>query len=414
MSLLNIQGKDTGEKEKMFADDNTGEKMFADNNTSEKMFAEENNLELFLNDVFQKECVYIISQDEVEFIQKGIEYLVEQIVGFVLKDIHRDQTDKKFSPAVPLLDHARILKVGSFYEGTKNRFPDEFDFLFCFYMTRNCAAFHNFRPPIDSYVRRVCRKKGGALKYGNSLGQLYGPKIWLNEFKEEHGPASWLLFTYQDKLGQAHEINVDLVPACKLYLDPEINTKNVEDICEIKPFVQEIWSTMSILIVKNNFSFTETEVDFMTMTLSENHKKVYRIIKFLINGHGDEQYVPQFVTGYSSYKIKTKIVSHHYDCRNSDTSGLGNCLLDVLEDMSSHRDEFPTLVMPEKIEVFFPELDLQDDLKALISRLRAMQNETSDYEYNRDRIDKSVSKQYYDRNKKEEENDTIDFGCTCL
>lgn len=406
-----MQGKDTGEK--MFADDNTGEKMFADENTGEteeKMFTEENNLELFLNDVFQKECVYRISQEEVEFIQKGIEYLVEQIVRFVLEDIHRDQTDKKFSPPVPLLDHARILKVGSFYEGTKNRFPDEFDFLFCFYMTRKFAAFHNFRPPIESYVRGVCRKKGRGLKYS----KLDGRKIWLNEFKEEHGPASWLLFTYKDKLSQNHEINVDLVPASKLYLDPEINTKNVDDICEIKPFVQEIWSTLSILIVKNNFSFTETEVDFMNMTLSENHRKVYRIIKFLINGHGDEKYVPSFVTGYSSYKIKTKIVSHHYKCRNSHKSGLGNCVLDVLEDIARHRDEFPTLVMPEKIEVFFPELDLQDDLKALISRLRAMQNQTSGYDYSRDGIVKSVTKQYYDKNREETENDGIDSSCTCL
>lgn len=107
------------------------------NNTStlkeENTRTPENNLERFLNDVFQKECVFRISEDEVGFIQAGIECLVEQIVELVQEDLRRDMENKKLSPShVPLLDKAFILKAGSFYEGTKNRFPDEFDFLFVF------------------------------------------------------------------------------------------------------------------------------------------------------------------------------------------------------------------------------------------------------------------------------------------
>lgn len=121
----------------------------ADNSSmcaEENLRTPENNLERFLHDVFQNECLFGISEDEVGFIQAGIERLVEQIVEFVQEDLHRDMENKKLSPSyVPLLDQAFILKAGSFYEGTKNRFPDEFDFLFCFYRTQGCASFPFFQ-----------------------------------------------------------------------------------------------------------------------------------------------------------------------------------------------------------------------------------------------------------------------------
>lgn len=237
-------------------------------------------------------------------------------------------------------------------------------------------------------------------KYKNSF-MADRRQIWLNKFKEEHGPASWLVFTYKDQLGKNHEINVDLVPACKVYLDPDTNKKDVEDICELKPFLKEIWSTKSILVVKNNFSFTETEVSFMKMTLSENHRQVYRIIKFLINGHGDEKYISGFMNVYSSYKIKTIIISHHYKCRNTDTSGIGNCVLDVLADIAAHESGFPTLVTPEKLMDISPGQTFRVELKALASRLRSMQNQTG-YEYSRDRKEKSVTKQYCDEHRNED------------
>lgn len=354
---------------------------------------EGNNLELYLNDVFSKECLYSISQEEVDFIQTGTEFLVEEIVNYVQVVLQRYTENGKLHPAVQLLDHFPIVKVGSFFEGTKNDYPDEFDFIFCFYRQRSFILFPDFQPPIEQIVKSVCKKHKRRLKFKEShVGA--SRKIYFEKFKTTHGPASWLSFTYKDAVGNFHEIDVDLVPASRIYIDQETHAKNIEDICVVRPFVQEILSTESILIVRNNFSFTETEVQFMRNTLSRNHAKIYRILKFLINGHGDEKYTKMFCAGYSSFKIKTIIISHHYKCKNKDTSCLGGCILEVLEEMCQYDEDFPTLVLPEKLVDFLPTLYLRDNLKALTARLKAMQHVKGDYSYEKDRIQTSVSKQY--------------------
>lgn len=88
------------------------------------MAAGTDNLELYLNDVFERECFHYMEKE----LQTGIETMVQKITDCLRQDeflLNYIQTHLKGN-----LCPSGIIKVGSFYEGTKNNFPDEFDFIF--------------------------------------------------------------------------------------------------------------------------------------------------------------------------------------------------------------------------------------------------------------------------------------------
>jgi hypothetical protein len=120
-----------------------------------------NNLKLFLNDVFKNECVFTIDEEEVEFIQNGIEFCVQKIVNILheekfcldhgpqqdvksLKEVYfpikmdRD-VDKLLYEKIPFV-RSSIVKVGSFYEETKNKYPNEFDFIIYLYCLKTIPS----------------------------------------------------------------------------------------------------------------------------------------------------------------------------------------------------------------------------------------------------------------------------------
>ncbi|CAG2229525.1 unnamed protein product [Mytilus edulis] len=99
---------------------------------------EGNKVELYLKDVFERECAYKIEQEEVEFIQTGIETIVQRIADKILDNNILQESMKvkfeKYFTGIVKRSKKNVFGVGSFYEGTRNNFPDEFDFiltLFC-------------------------------------------------------------------------------------------------------------------------------------------------------------------------------------------------------------------------------------------------------------------------------------------
>jgi hypothetical protein len=90
---------------------------------------------------------------------------------------------------------------------------------------------------------------------------------------------------------------------------------------------------------------TETEKRFVKDILSKPHRKVYRILKYIINGpFGVDLFrylddVQDFRsslsvligTGFSisSYVIKNAVIHHHYACKK-DREGIGNCVCEIL------------------------------------------------------------------------------------
>jgi hypothetical protein len=158
--------------------------------------------------------------------------------------------------------------------------------------------------------------------------------------------------------------------------------------------------------VKDNYSFTETEAYFMGNILSMKHKKVYRILKRLINGHNTEDvYTDKSMSCYTSYVIKSVMIIHHYRCKRTENILLGPCLLEILDQLHTYKydTQLPRLVAwrlreTSLVPEYFSELFLRQYLKSLTTRLQSMQNDTLEYNYDDDKVKKSLLEQYQEEN----------------
>jgi hypothetical protein len=133
------------------------------------MAEKRNNLELFLKDVFESECKFKIDSQETAFIQTGVESIVLKLVQRVLED----------DPIWRLIEHiiklfhsdggkiskreGDILKVGSFYEGTKNNFPDEFDIICLFYYCEETKCMNGELKEHSQTKMHACDKLAASL-----------------------------------------------------------------------------------------------------------------------------------------------------------------------------------------------------------------------------------------------------------
>lgn len=354
-------------------------------------------LEKYLHDIYEKECLYKIKEDEAEFIRTGIETVVKNIVDGIMDYLHGTDSVLK--------DESRIIKVGSIYEGTKNKYPNEFDFIFV------------YRSQTDSNIEDLKKTDLGFSKVYESIKTLLDldktylqlsycdgkREVYFEKRKMRHGPAEMLEFIYKSSSGKCSRIHVDLVPAIRIVsskLD-EIVCKN----CTISPFRTEILSTGKCLVVDDEYTFTETEVHFIKNTLSQNHKKMYMILKYLVNGHDDNKILDRYLgaftyiysKGYTSYMIKTVVIRHHYECERFGIKELSPCVLTVLEDMCkyTHTDDFPRIVPSDKwLRSRKRRLVLRDRLKSMMGDLRSLQKSGECYDYERIGINGSAAKQF--------------------
>ncbi|XP_053381141.1 uncharacterized protein LOC128549068 [Mercenaria mercenaria] len=398
-----------------------------------------NNLELYLNDVYEQECVMKAEKEEIEFIKKGIETLVQRIVHLALEDFsvnkkienlllnYNNKEVKELQKSLvevyfPIKCRLKeisdvktskrsIIKVGSFYEETKNYFPDEFDFIFLLFNAKQ-------KPDLDvdvntdgiarAVIRSVTESNKENLWYiSHNENRQKRRLLRFDGYVDEHGPASMLQFIYSNNVsGKERCIYVDLVPA---YMIEESNREWYDEYVNehVKPrsFRDEVLSVGKCLYVSDRITFTETEVHFMRNVLSKKHVKVYRILKYLINGHGDGdiygQYLKEqmvFIACYSTYKIKTMMIYHHDECINPDTENVGPCVLQVLENMGKYdnTDDFPKLYQSFFLGLLPAEkFCLLPNLLTLTQTLRSLQISKDSYKYKNTRM-KSVLRQHID------------------
>ncbi|XP_053381525.1 uncharacterized protein LOC128549153 [Mercenaria mercenaria] len=294
-----------------------------------------NNLEIYLDDVYRKECVFNGEKEEVEFIKTGIETLVQKIVNLVLQNFSITESGEEYLKRLkenlievyfPLKNkqvkaaESSIIKVGSFYEETKNNFPDEFDFIFLLLCVKNWY----FQFPltgdalftVPERINTVTTDHKESLKYVRSNGILNVTRsIHFDKYVRKHGPASMLRFIYKNRSGEEKYIHVDLSPGQKVFKGAQrgwLLWYSGEDFNpKFKSLCTEVVSSKNILLVDTIPSVTEIEVHFMRNILSKKHVKVYRILKFLIHGHGDGEILElyfqteghSYKKGYSSYLI---------------------------------------------------------------------------------------------------------------
>ncbi|XP_053386382.1 uncharacterized protein LOC123538551 [Mercenaria mercenaria] len=403
----------------------------------------QNNLELYLNDVYEKECVFKMEKDEVEFIQTGIEYLVQVLVDQALTDLsdyhlglsHIIDNDLNVSYILevyfPIKDKSclqryvarnisnektfknTIIKVGSFYDGSKNNFPDEFDFIFLLLGVGEPWRFSHDMD-MNNFIHKILHEK----VYENEKPFHYFSfsekdqvkrKLELEKSIEMHGPAYTLRFIYNNEVGKQRYIHVDLVPAYKI-IDSKTRQWFVESVrkyVEPATFREEILAADNSLFVKEHLDFTEMEKHFMNNILSRKHMKVYRILKFLINGNGDGEELEKYSkkgsgSYYSSYRIKTLMIYHHEACTNTVSGDLGPCILQVLEECGRYKnaEDFPKFISKEYPYKQFMRsptpktpFSLLPYLISAITILRSLQTSHDSYDYERCKM-QSISRQY--------------------
>ncbi|XP_052805152.1 uncharacterized protein LOC128234735 [Mya arenaria] len=330
------------ERERLMEDDVVNDEHFTREDSHRNADLEE-HLEL----IFRRKLHFPYEDKEVVFVQSTVEALVTKIVVELIANKERlfdkfGETDLH-TRLEPCPD--RILHVGSFYERTRNRYPNEFDFVYIPYQivvdenTRN--SFLKLNVPQLQQIISDLTKKGDLRHRDAEMGE-----ITFERYVAQHGPASNVRFRYNRnprnlRSGQHidKEIDVDLVPGIRV-IDKNMHG-HIKNICPIPGFQKQILATSPNKYLWVPFSFTalnETEVYFMRHVLSKKHVKAYRLLKYVINGDGDGDDLEAECTDMTfhikcsipSYAIKTAMIWHHYECCD-DSQDLGDCLVRILE-----------------------------------------------------------------------------------
>lgn len=311
------------------------------------------DLELLLQNVFKQKLEFPSEHPEVIFIRKAIEH----IVGRVAKELDKykqalfETVDKSASgkPVCNISDLEQetgknLFKLGSFYERTKNTFPDEFDYVYVPYRLTTDQQIQSpfFELKDDAFKKRVSYlSNAGSLMYKDcEIGDVF-----FENYEGQSDIAAQFQFAfirniryYKEGKRLKRTIRVNLIPGI-LVQDPNLQD-NIAELCPIPGFRREILETSSsrYLLLPNSFTaFCESEVHFMNHVLSEKHVKVYRLLKYVINGNrsGEELEAAcksskhHIMCSIPSYAVKTAMIRHHYLCAD-DSKNVGACVLDVL------------------------------------------------------------------------------------
>jgi hypothetical protein len=341
-------------------------------------------LDRVLDDLFNEKIEFKVREDFIRCLQITVENFVRDLLNALMK-LEKVQTKiqtlKDTYKDIPNLFTYKheVLGVGSFYEGTKITFPDEFDFVLILLTAerlinikqRHRLGVKNMWETIhisDNILRVISDVIASRIK---DLSD-YAIKVRENQLfdfeytsVERVGPACKLCFTLSKKVPGIFEneivnIYVDVTPAIRVkdkYLPLYVDT-----ICSIKDFSGEILKIGSFIVVEKystRLSFTETELSFMKNCLSARHRKAYRILKYLVNVDvKGETILPKHVYGrdfyrpvfkLSSYLIKILMIQHHFRCKKNENIWRESaCILDIFKDLLGYvidvdRVKIPTL-----------------------------------------------------------------------
>ncbi|XP_060573356.1 uncharacterized protein LOC132731233 isoform X2 [Ruditapes philippinarum] len=326
-------------------------------------------LEKYLEDIFLKYCRISINEKEVDFIRNGVETLTLEY----LQKTYRNSPCKDKSCKISKCGQLELVRAGSFYEGTRNGFPDEFDFI-------AVLGTVDEQPDENAYTHIKQEFCANCEVYKSNEYPDYSMKFRYTNVSRCHRKVTRLEYVYTR--GQEEMIiDVDIVIALRCY-----KTEQFYTVIFNKEFYEEMIKTGSFLFIYTGASTvepygpmvlhaaqsgtwekttTETEKRFVKDILSKKHRKVYRILKYIINGPfgGDLfRYLDDvqdfrsplsglFGTGFSisSYVIKIAVIRHHYACQK-DRKGIGNCVCEILFNIIAafppfKQNNFPIIAM---------------------------------------------------------------------
>jgi len=306
---------------------------------------------------FKLQLEFPISQTNVEQIKGSVKKVVQMIVQKVWES---DKLKLKLQKLNSLaLSQPRISLVGSMEEGTRNYFPDEFDFLITLAETDKSLG---RTPLVESVLKTFHKELDSVLK--RDKHDLFDTCIVFFNKVGISGPASKLLFMYTTSSCSStwENIHVDLVPTVQI------------PICETDATIGDdlgldtldpLWRQMvldtgfyNVILKFEKFSkrccfpcrypvllpsITRTEIDFMGTKVSKNHNIAYRFIKHFINGRDVDQFLDttgiliyvRFVLNWydmPSYALKTILYEHVAKCECDRY--VSKCVREMLIDLS--------------------------------------------------------------------------------
>lgn len=366
---------------------------------------ERNTVDLYLDDLYRNELLFKIENEETDFIQSGIETIVtniekllrelgERMIQNEVETIRRDFPERRVSSNGDS-DGNCITKIGSFYEDTKNGFPDEFEYIFilCSFESdktiksqwnpnRDILKFHSF---LDGFLSLYHEAYRAEFMFQTSTQRVR--YVCFDKYLERKGPSSRLRFIYQNSVARTRYIYVNIVPGFKVTevnLDEEQTKHNGAD------FAEEVKRAGSIILVNGNVSLVETEVHCMKNVLSAKHIKVYMVLKHLMNCSNNSEFLEiDSMTGspvsneclISSYMIKRAVILHHYKCTHADDDDISCCflvLLNCLHDTQS--DTLTKTVTKPTLRRTNGRLDM---LGNMLEKFEAMRKSQTLYNYER-------------------------------
>ncbi|XP_045185205.2 uncharacterized protein LOC123543181 [Mercenaria mercenaria] len=305
--------------------------------------ASRTSLTQYLHHIYDNDIQFKICDEGVSNIEKGVVSIVQYIATYALErcqEYVQRRLDSTFMKKIKDCK-SEIIGVGSFYERTKNGFPDEFDFLFPICTLETDGQCHNWalRFTFEYIHYAIFRFSEHIDEHRKELP--YNEWVIFKRLVERRGPSSKLEFLYKKCKDGAKEtpLHVDLVPCIKIIFSPIDIYKNdfIQGSLLCKKFERDVSLTNSFVLVDHEHpvSFAETEVRFMREVLSDKHRKVYRLLKFLLNGKGDnEKLRSKFrVKGLCSYYIKCVMIYHHFKCGTENDNEEALCVLTVLRDL---------------------------------------------------------------------------------
>lgn len=307
------------------------------------------NLDSLLEGLFKTHCCFTISEEEVCAIEKGVETLVTQIAD----NFFKTQTGASHFES----RHGRyeLLKVGSFYDGTKNYFPDGFDYIIVLGdaevkpdisvfpsqpLLRNVTEGDEEKYKVTGIVNTVCISQCPPERQCPDRTHAPAELSLIGVF--ENGHVQTLQIYYSNLPEREHVINANVSFAVRVHnigrniqCSEVISKEFYEDVVKTGHFLyalrlNDVYSENSLCVM-----FTESENSIIRNGLSRHHIKVLRILKYLINGNSN--FVNQgrlsrrisVAFDITSFYIKNFVIQHHYTCIG--TRRIGACVLDILK-----------------------------------------------------------------------------------
>ncbi|XP_045211912.2 uncharacterized protein LOC123563268 [Mercenaria mercenaria] len=344
-----------------------------------------------------------LSEDNTKciYVREGfsINRLIESQVVEIRKEVTTDEAIRigdaiyihlrhfmdKLGNTYPNWSISELLKVGSFHEGTKIYFPDEFDFIavlsalsepdaltvdidsqdegkveLCFnetnlgflYIEEDWDRTHRQENQAIQMMEKFCKKFYNTvmsdrkpLKLASvydhfdyaepmSLPPVNGIEL-LVRLSEARLPNMVLEFFYKDR-----RISVDITLAVRYRNIEECFSPENATVPEIGRAVVERGSLLLVAYMGGfRITLTETEVEYIRERLNSNHKILYLYLKYFNYKYGEHEFLK--VSGYlpfSSYMLKTIVIHHDKNCKDS-TPEHETCLRDVVEIMQKSIDE---------------------------------------------------------------------------